>query len=110
MKITALHTPGWSDDGAESPPMLIELTAKRWKGLVLVSFVSGLLGFLLLGWQVWIDVYRPLLVSGFSPETSALAGFGDVPLSVAGMLGLLLLMGSFGLGLYARFMAWWRHG
>ena len=110
MKATTLRLPGWEHDGTETPPVLIELTAKRWKGLILVSFGAGLLGFLFLGWQVWVDVYKPLTVSGFNTEISALAGFGDVLISFGGTLGLLLLILSFGIGIYARFMAWWRHG
>ena len=110
MKIAAIRPPGWYENGNTPQPMLIEMTAKRWKGLLLLAFASGILGLILVSWQIWADVYQPLLVGGFKANTSNLAGFGDLFFRVPGALGLVFLMTSFALGAYARFMAWWHHG
>ena len=110
MKIAAIRPPGWYENGTKPKPILIEMTAKRWKGLLLLAFASGILGLILVSWQTWVDVYQPLLVGGFNANASALAGFGDIFFGVPGALGLVLLMTSFALGAYARLMAWWHHG
>ena len=110
MKIATIRPPGWNEDGTKPRPILIEMTAKRWKGLLLLSFVSGILGLILVSWQIWADVYQPLLASGFDTSSSALTGFGDIFFAVPGGIGIVLMMVSFALGAYARLMVWWHHG
>ena len=110
MKIAGIRPSGWSEDGTTPQPLLIEMTAKRWKGLLLLSFVSGIFGLILVSWQIWADVYQPLLADGFNLSTSPIASFGDIFAGVPGALGLVLVMTSIALGAYARFMAWWHHG
>ena len=78
LKIAGIRPPGWNEDGTTPQPLLIEMTAKRWKGLLLLSFVSGILGLILVSWQIWADVYQPLLANGFNLSTSAIASFGDI--------------------------------
>ena len=110
MKSAAIRPPGWNKDGTKPQTILIEMTAKRWKGLLLLSFASGILGLILLSSQIWADVYQPLLANGFNSDAPALFGFGDVFSTVSGGLGLVLIVTSFALGAYARLMAWWHHG
>jgi len=105
-----LASPGWGEDGRSDPPILIELKAKRWKGLQIVAFVLGLLGFLLLGWQIWAEVYEPLLTAGLTLKTQPVPMLGDALFGFGGIFGLLALLAALGIGVYARFMAWWRHG
>lgn len=102
--------PGWQEDGHMDPPVLIELTAKRWKGLLLVSFLLGLFGFFMFGWQMWAEVYSPLLTVGFTLKTSPGLMIGDAFTGAAGVIGMAALFLSLVIGIYARFMAWWRHG
>ena len=110
MALTTLKPPGWAQDGTQTTPLLIELTAKRWKGLRLVAFSFGFVGIAVLFWQVWTSVYRPLIEFGFDTATPALTGFSHALTSIGGILGLLLFGASLTLGCYTRFMAWWRHG
>ena len=110
MKIAGIRSPGWNEDGTTPQPSLIEMTAKRWKGLLLLSFVSGIFGLILVSWQIWAHVYQPLLADGFNLSTSPITSFGDIFAGVPGFLGLLLVITSITLGVYARFMAWWHHG
>ena len=110
MALTMPKPPGWSQDGSQKPPQLIELTAKRWKGLMLVAFLFGILGISVLIWQIWTNVYKPLIELGFVADTPALPNFGHALTSIGGILGLLLFGASLAIGFYARIMAWWRHG
>ena len=79
------------------------------EGLLLLSFVSGILGLILVSWQIWADVYQPLLENGFNLSTSAIASLGDI---FAGPWRSRPCIGDdvVALGAYARFMAWWHHG
>jgi len=97
-------------NGTEKFPFLIELKAKRWKGLILLAFVLGFLGMFLFFWQVWAIVYRPLIESGFVIGNSPLNNFAELFTSFAGLFGCLLFLVALAIGFYARFMAWWRHG
>ena len=105
-----LRSPGWDDDGRDNPPLLIELTAKRWKGLILIAYTLAIVSFILLGWQLWSGVYQPLLEIGLKPDTSPIAALGDALYGFGGIAGLSLLVAAVVLSIYARFMAWWRHG
>jgi len=106
-----ISVPAWWTDQVDSAPVLIELTAKRWKALMLISAALLMLGLLVLGWQLWDQVYRPVLdlesargsFVPFERFTDAMGGAG-------GVVGWLLIAAAAALGLYARFMAWWRHG
>jgi hypothetical protein len=106
-----ISVPSWWADQIDTTPMLIELTGKRWKGLMLAAAALLILGFALLGWQVWAEVYRPILdldqprgaFAPFERFKEAMGGIG-------GVTGWLLVAASAVLGIYARFMAWWRHG
>ena len=110
MKFAAIRPPGWAENGNTTSTVLVELTAKRWKGLLLLAFATGLLGIVLISWQIWEDVYRPFLIPGFKLETTELDGFREVFFGPAGAIGIFFLTASSILGIYARFMAWWRHG
>ena len=62
-------------------------------------------------WQLWLGLYRPLIGDGFRGGSEA---YGDLlagaVLGPFGILGISLLVVALGIGVYARFMAWWRHG
>ncbi len=110
MAFALANIPGWRDDGGTEPPILIELTAKRWKVLTLLAAVLAWLGIIILLWQLWNSLYAPLLETGLSPGSApadlfaqAFSGFGII-------LSMALLASAMAIGLYARFMAWWRHG
>ncbi len=105
-----LRSPGWDDDGTDNKPILVELTAKRWKGLILIAYILAVLSFLLLGWQLWSGVYQPLLEEGLKPETSPMSVMGETMFGFGGIIGFLFLGSAIALSAYARFMAWWRHG
>ena len=77
-------------NGTEDYPFLIELTAKRWKGFILLAFLLGFVGMFLFFWQVWTIVYRPLMEGGFILTSSPLSSFTQVFTSFAGILGCLL--------------------
>jgi hypothetical protein len=106
-----ISVPAWWTDQVDSTPMQIELTSKRWKGLMLVSAGLLLFGILMLGWQMWTDVYRPILDldqprGAFAPLEQFKTAMGGL----GGVIGWSLVAASATLGIYARFMAWWRHG
>ena len=103
--------PGWNHTGYTEPPVLIELTAKRWKALIVIAFVFGWAGLGLVFWQMWLGLYRPLSSDGFTRGSEAYGSLlSDAFLGPLGILGMLFLATAFGIGVYARFMAWWRHG
>jgi hypothetical protein len=109
--VRPITVPAWWADEVSHAPFLVELTAKRWKALMLVSAGLMVLGLLVLGWQMWSEIYRPIFELDQAPGTfqpmerlkEALGGF-------AAGIGWALLVAATGVGLYARFMAWWRHG
>ena len=110
MATTAMKLSDTASGSTQNSAYLIELTAKRWKGLMLVAFVLGVLGVSVMIWQIWVGVYRPLIESGFTLGTSPLSGFGHALSSLGGILGILIFVSSLAIGFYAKFMAWWRHG
>ena len=110
MTLTGSKSSTLVPNGTEDYPFLIELTAKRWKGLILLAFVLGFVGMFLFFWQVWTIVYRPLMEGGFILSSSPLNSLTQVFTSFAGVLGCLLFIAAIVIGFYARFMAWWRHG
>jgi len=97
-------------NGTEDHPFLIELTAKRWKGLILLAILLGFAGMFLFFWQAWTIVYRPLMEGGFIVGSSPLNSLTQVFTSFTGVFGCLLLIAAVVIGFYARVMAWWRHG
>lgn len=110
MALTASKSPSMLPNGTEKYPFLIELTAKRWKGLILLAFIIGFLGMFLFFWQVWAIVYQPLIESGFVLGNSPLNNFTQIFTNFAGLLGCLMFLTALAIGFFARFMAWWRHG
>ena len=110
MKIASIRPPGWNTAGSDNQTIRIEMTDKRWKGLLLVAFSLGVLGLILVSWQIWADIYQPLMLGSFKGNASPLAGFDSIVFGIAGAIGIALLMTSFALGTYAKFMAWWHHG
>lgn len=103
--------PGWTDDAYAEPPVLIELTAKRWKSLIVIAFTLGWIGAALMTWQVWSGFYRPLLDKGFAGTADAYADLlSGALIGPFGVLGIIFLALAMAIGFYARFMAWWRHG
>ena len=110
MTLTGSKSSTLVPNGTESHPFLIELTAKRWKGLIVLAFALGCVGMFLFFWQVWTIVYRPLMEGGFVLGSTPLSSFPEVFTSFAGVLGCLLFIAAIVIGFYARFMAWWRHG
>ena len=110
MGLTASKSPSVLPNGTEKYPFLIELTAKRWKGLILFAFALGFVGMSLLFWQVWVVVYRPLMEGIFNLGSSPFNTFTHIFTSFSGVLGSLLVLASLTIGCYARFMAWWQHG
>ena len=106
-----ITVPEWWADEASPAPLLIELTAKRWKALMLVSAVLMLIGLAVLSWQMWVEVYRPILEAGFgAAQPAPFERFKDAMSGPEAAIGWLFLVIAIVLGLYARFMAWWRHG
>ena len=73
-------------------PAVIEQTGKRWKGLKLLSVAMFIMGFLVV-----------------SASSSAAKESGSAPGGGAA-LGSLMVLGSIGMYVYARFGAWWHHG
>ena len=71
----------------------IQLTAKKWKLLKLVSGLGIIFGILIL--IVALSMSQP-------DDNHASAG--------ASLFGFIVLLGSIGLYIFARFMAWWHHG
>jgi hypothetical protein len=103
--------PEWWADEAGPTPFLIELTAKRWKALILISAGLMALGFFALGWALWVEVYRPIFdLDQPRRVVEPLARFKEAMTGVEAWVGWLLLIAATALGIYARFMAWWRHG
>ena len=110
MTLTGSKSSTLVPNGTEDYPFLIELTAKRWKGLILLAFALGFVGMFLFFWQVWTIVYRPLMEGSFVLGTTPLSSFPEVFTSFAGILGCILFIAAIVIGFYARVMAWWRHG
>ena len=110
MGLTASKSPTIAPNGTEKYPFLIELTAKRWKGLFLIAFTLGFAGLFLFFWQLWVIVYRQLMESGYNIETSSVQVFTQIFTNFFGIVACLLLLASLIIGCYAKFMAWWRHG
>ena len=110
MALTVSKSPSLVPNGTDKYPFLIELTSKRWKGLILLAFVLGFLGIFLFFWQVWAIVYKPLIESGFVLGASPLSNFTQIFTSLTGVLGCFMFITAMVIGFYARFMAWWRHG
>tara|TARA_B100000315_G_scaffold255517_1_gene299062 strand:+ start:2177 stop:2521 length:345 start_codon:yes stop_codon:yes gene_type:complete len=102
--------PGWRDDGRTEPPILIELTAKRWKGLTLLAAILAWLGIGVLMWHLWHGLYAPLLETGLAPSTKPADLFANAFSGFAVIFSMALLASAAVIGFYARFMAWWRHG
>ncbi|MEE2746184.1 MAG: hypothetical protein VX617_04800 [Pseudomonadota bacterium] len=88
----------------------VELTAKRWKLLMLFALGSGVLGSLSLLWQIWKSVYQPIIEGQISLSGNPLSSFTDTFVSFFGTIGLIFLLFSIIIGVYAKFMAWWYHG
>ena len=110
MTLTGSKPSTLGPNGTEDYPFLIELTAKRWKGFILLAFLLGFGGMFLFFWQVWTIVYRPLMEGSFVLGTTPLSRFPEVFTSFAGILGCILFIAAIVIGCYARVMAWWRHG
>ena len=102
--------PGWRDDGINEPPILIELTAKRWKGLTLLAAILAWLGIALLMWNLWRGLYAPLLETGLVPSSAPAELFANAFSGFGVIFSLALLVSAMVIGFFARFMAWWRHG
>ena len=60
MTLTGSKSSTLVPNGTEDYPFLIELTAKRWKGLILLAFLLGFVGMFLFFWQAWTIVYSRL--------------------------------------------------
>ncbi len=97
--------PGFRAEDRGAVPTLIEMTAKRWKAWVVISYVLGWSGLGLVGWQIWGGVYRPLIDGQMFTYTGVDAFVGP-----AGIAGFALFAIALGISIYARFMAWWHHG
>ena len=108
--LSRLTPPGWHQDGTAIPPTLIELTAKRWKGLLLVSYAFLIAGLGLIALQLWNGLYGPLFNGQLRLEQSPLAMLGEAFTGAAGIIGTIILAIALAVMIYARFMAWWRHG
>ena len=108
--MTKLTLPGWDQDGTKATPTLIELTAKRWKGLIVVGYAFLFPGLVLIGNQVWSGLYRPMFEGQLRLTQSPTTLLGDTFTGAGGIAGGILLAIALGLMIYARFMAWWRHG
>jgi hypothetical protein len=108
--LSRLVPPGWDQDGTANPPTLIELTAKRWKGLLLAGYAFLIAGLGLIGLQLWNGLYGPLFNGQLRLEQSPVAMLGEAISGVAGIIGTIILAFALAVMIYARFMAWWRHG
>jgi len=108
--MTRLAPPGWDQDGTQVPPTLIELTAKRWKGLIVVGYAFLIVGLVLIGTQVWNGLYGPMFEGQLNLTQSPTALLVDSLTGTGGIAGGLAIASALGLVMYARFMAWWRHG
>ncbi|MEE2760505.1 MAG: hypothetical protein VYE18_03580 [Pseudomonadota bacterium] len=108
--MTRLAPPGWDQDGTQAPPTLVELTAKRWKGLIVVGYAFLFAGLTLIGTQVWSGVYRPMFEGQLSLTQSSTALLVNTFTGAGGIAAGIFIVSALGLVIYARFMAWWRHG
>jgi hypothetical protein len=108
--LARLAPPGWDQDGTQVAPTLIELTAKRWKGLVLVGYVLLFAGLGLIGQQLWSGLYGPLFDGRLGLDQSPIALLGQTLTGAGGIAGTIVLALALAVMIYARFMAWWRHG
>jgi hypothetical protein len=105
-----LTLPEWWQDDQSEPPVLTELTAKRWKGLTLLALIMAWSGLAVLGWQMWSGLYMPLIETGLTPTAQPIALLKDAYSGVLAQIGFALIVAALIIGIYARFMAWWRHG
>jgi hypothetical protein len=99
----------WQEERSESP-VLIELTAKRWKGLIVLSAIFAWSGLGLMAWQLWSGIYAPLLKLGTNPNLPLFGHLQDAFSGFSAVLGATLVASALVVGIYARFMAWWQHG
>jgi hypothetical protein len=103
--------PGWRAGDIGDEIVLIELTAKRWKALKLTASIIAALGFTLIASQLWFGLYAPLIEGNASAwPKDAEAGLFDGLSGPTGWAGIVILVAALSVGIYARFMAWWRHG
>ena len=109
-RLSRLTQPGWDEDGTAVAPTLIELTAKRWKGLMLVGYVFLFVGLGLIGLQLWNGLYAPWSTGQLSLGQSPIALLGQTITGAGGIVGSIILAIALAVMIYARFMAWWRHG
>ena len=100
--------PGFRTSDRGPATTLIEMTAKRWKAWMVISYALGWIGLALVGWQIWSGVYRPLIDGGLLPHTAGV--YADAFVGPAGLAGFSLFAVTLGISVYARFMAWWHHG
>ncbi|MAF49802.1 MAG: hypothetical protein QGH73_15225 [Rhodospirillales bacterium] len=108
--LTRFQPPGWEHDGTQVTPTLIELTAKRWKGLILVSYVLFAAGLLIMGQQLWSGLYRPLFDGQLALDGSPISLLGEAFSGLGAVFGTIAVVLALAVMVYARFMAWWRHG
>ena len=108
--LSRLAPPGWDQDGTAIPPTLIELTAKRWKGLLLAGYTFLIAGLGLIELQLWNGIYGPWFNGQLRLEQSPAAMLGEAITGAAGIVGAIILAFALLVVIYARFMAWWRHG
>lgn len=101
--------PGFRPGDFGQSTVLIEMTAKRWKAWQVVSAGLTVIGLLFIGWQLWAGLYQPLMSEGFASGPAATLG-SDAFLGPAGIIGIIFMAAALGVGVYARFMAWWHHG
>lgn len=109
-RLSRLAPPGWDHDGTAIAPTLIELTAKRWKGLMLVGYVFLFAGLGLIGLQLWNGLNAPWFGGQLSLDQSPIALLGQTMTGAGGIAGSIILAIALAVMIYARFMAWWRHG
>ena len=84
--------------------------AHALKGLMLVGYVFLFAGLGLIGLQLWNGLYAPWFGGQLSRDQSPIALLGQTMTGAGGIAGSIILAIALAVMIYARFMAWWRHG
>lgn len=101
--------PGFRERDRSEGAQLIELTAKRWKALLVIAAGLGAVGLAFILWQLWVGLYQPMMENGFTTERTG-ETMTDAFIGPAGIFGMAVFAVGLAVAVYARFMAWWHHG
>ena len=89
---------------------LIEQTGKKWKFLKILAILLVSVGITIFLWQLWEVVYKPIIENGWIINQTPFSAISPLIAEPFSILSIVLISTGFIVGVYAKLMAWWRHG